>query len=63
MILSVKSSHLQKHENLSLVPKNSIKTLGTVAHACNLSAGEVETGKSLGVLTSQPSLLTFTCEE
>lgn len=35
-------------ENLNLIPRTRVKKLDVVVRACNLIAGEEETGRSLG---------------
>jgi hypothetical protein len=45
---------LHKYEDPRLMYRTYIKNLGVVACACNLSAGEVEAGRFLG-LVGQPS--------
>lgn len=46
-----------KYKDLSSNPRSHEKKLGVAAYACNLRAGEVETGRSLGSLASQTILL------
>ena len=38
-------------------PYNHIKKRAVGVHACNLAIEEADTGRSMGILASQPSLL------
>lgn len=51
---------LRNHRNPSLIPRTQVEEKSGVVHACDATAGEAETGGSLG-LNGQPALPVKDC--